>query len=552
MNLFEKNLRVLGKRNPELLSFLTENYLDDTKLKHYSWDKNRFDEDIVYIGQRRIGSCYSNEYLIKQWIQQYELEETNICLFGMVIPQVFDELQQYVKPENKLFIYEPDAELFLQLIERVDVSVWLGKKNVYLTIGRDPKKSVFQKLEDFFEDYQPERECFCTMFLPGYSRIYEEESKMFDRELFQWLYYKEQNLLTTRRFFEQDIEKPLQRICYYKEAIIVERLKSNWDVDMPVVIVAAGPSLRKNIGELKRAKGHALIVAVARAVLYLKEEKIIPDIIVDIDESNAYETVDEKYRNVPLMGNSCIGEETFYWNQGRKIMILDKPFLQRIKKEIGFPMISYGYYGSCAIAAFAVFAMLGTKKIILVGQDLAFGEDGNSHAEGVREDIDGNEVLPGYYGGTVLSRSDWYGFWCWYKRTLHTFPDCMVFNATEGGASIPDTVQIPLKEVVDQIEATDLDTSFLQEERYQVSEQEYDQMLAYLQKAKVQFQAVSQWNEKMYNVKKLELKEMLFYPILHECMYVSEERDEWSRFQEAVKYMKSHGWMEDKVWNLKK
>lgn len=545
MTLFEKNLKALGKTNPELLSYLAENQEKHAKDEDIAWERNLSNEYIVYVAEKRLGSSYSNQNLIQQWSCQYELEDTYICLFGMGISEIFLTVEQCVKKGKKAFIYEPNTEIFLQFLEKLDLSTILKNKDVYFSVGEEGEKHLFEQLDNFFSEYQPERDSFCTMYLPGYSSIYEKESREFDQKVFQWLYFKEQNLMTTRRFFAQDIEKPMQRIRYYKDAVIVERLKKDWNVHMPVIVVAAGPSLRKNIGELKRAKGHALIVAVARAVLYLKEEQIIPDIIVDIDESNAYATADEEYRNVPIMCNCSIGEETFDWNKGQKILILDKPFLQRIKKEAGLPSAQYGYYGSCAIAAFSVFSMLGTEQIILVGQDLAFGEDGCSHAEGVREDIAADQMLPGYYGGMVESRSDWYGFWCWYERTIKTLPHCKVVNATEGGVSIPDTIQIPLKEVVDNIQETQTDLSFLEEKENRVSGEEYEKMLVCLQKAKNQFMEIKNWDSTTYQKKKKELEQMLFYPILQECMYVSEEKEEWIRFRKATEYMSAHGYEEE-------
>ncbi|MDD5993998.1 MAG: DUF115 domain-containing protein, partial [Clostridiales bacterium] len=310
----------------------------------------------------------------------------------------------------------------------------------------------------------------------------------------------------------------------------------------PVIIVAAGPSLRKNAKWLKEAKGHALIVAVSRAVLYLNEVNIVPDMIVDIDETNPYSTVSDKCKKVPILCNSCIGETTFYWNEGVKLLMLDKPFVQGIKAKIGYPTIPYGYYGSCSIAAYAVFAMLGTKKIILVGQDLAVSEDGKSHAEGVHEDLEENELLPGYYGGQVKSRSDWYGFWTWYQRNIPLYPSTELINATEGGAAIPGTIQKPLKEVVDEIQKNKLNMDFLQDETYRVSVEEYDKMLYYLEEAKKEFREISAWTKKKYLESLDKLEKMTIYPLVEECMYVSDERDEWKRFCEAVEFMKNHGW----------
>ena len=53
--------------------------------------------------------------------------------------------------------------------------------------------------------------------------------------------------------------------------------------DIPAIVVSAGPSLNKNIVELRKAKNKAFIVAVDTAVKPLVKAGIIPDLYVVVD-----------------------------------------------------------------------------------------------------------------------------------------------------------------------------------------------------------------------------------------------------------------------------
>lgn len=65
---------------------------------------------------------------------------------------------------------------------------------------------------------------------------------------------------------------------YLKERLAEEDLS-----DVPAIIVAAGPSLNKNVQELKRAKGKALILVVDAALRAVVNAGITPDLGITID-----------------------------------------------------------------------------------------------------------------------------------------------------------------------------------------------------------------------------------------------------------------------------
>ncbi|EPI5819380.1 motility associated factor glycosyltransferase family protein, partial [Campylobacter jejuni] len=98
---------------------------------------------------------------------------------------------------------------------------------------------------------------------------------------------------------------------------------------------------------------------------------------------------------------------------------------------------------------------LGFKNIIMIGQDLAFDEKGNSHSKGFSygEKFDEEQVyaklkVPAYGGkGEVLTHITWND----YRIKLEYLFACndqkaKFYNATEGGARINFTEELSFKE----------------------------------------------------------------------------------------------------------
>ena len=101
------------------------------------------------------------------------------------------------------------------------------------------------------------------------------------------------------------------------------------------------------------------------------------------------------------------------------------------------------------------------KRCIIIGQDLAFGEDGTSHAKnavyGTHEinpeemEQKGQKIMVEKYGGggMIESTKIWKLFLTFYERDIANTPyPIEVINATEGGARIHGTKEMPFPEAI--------------------------------------------------------------------------------------------------------
>ncbi|EIB13437.1 hypothetical protein cco99_08985, partial [Campylobacter coli Z156] len=128
-----------------------------------------------------------------------------------------------------------------------------------------------------------------------------------------------------------------------------------------------------------------------------------------------------------------------------------------------FNLNDFGYIGTgthVSHFSYTLALALGFKNIIMIGQDLAFDEEGNSHSKGFdfgekfsgEENIDKLKV-PAYGGkGEVLTHITWND----YRIKLEYLFACndqkaKFYNATEGGARINFTEELSFKECCEKL-----------------------------------------------------------------------------------------------------
>ncbi|MBZ0273444.1 DUF115 domain-containing protein [bacterium] len=240
---------------------------------------------------------------------------------------------------------------------------------------------------------------------------------------------------------------------------------------VPVVIVAAGPSLDRNIDALARMRDRVVVIAVGTALKKLAATDIVPDIAVALESNDIrtqFEGIDALPRVFgaldlnsfpPLWDLPFAGLFGFAGGAADNAWFLDR--LDRASARIPTG-------GSVATAAFSIADVMGGNPIVLIGQDLAYGESGQSHALGADEasrfDLasgapQGGEAdlaregyfrVPGWRGGEVLTKTNLRNYLLWFEQSVPavTAGGRRAINATEGGARIGGFEQVPLTDVL--------------------------------------------------------------------------------------------------------
>ena len=233
----------------------------------------------------------------------------------------------------------------------------------------------------------------------------------------------------------------------------------------PGVVVATGPSLNKNVKLLEDIYNKAVIVAVDGSVKVLKKHGLKPAHMVTslervIETSFLFEGLTpDDVKDSYLAACPVIVPETYANFPGEKIIIY-RDFATFKWLDIPKGILEIG--PSSANMAFKLLEFLGCDPIIIIGQDLAYGEDDKSHAEGFHYGASFETgraanalTVEGNYTPSVKTTPTWYSFLKHYERDMSTHTG-RVINATEGGAKIHGTELMTFAEAIEKYVIKDI------------------------------------------------------------------------------------------------
>lgn len=487
----------------------------------------------------RLGSLYDGRYAAERWVFGHVQEcVEHVILFGLGDCQIVAQLLERVP--GSVLIYEPDEAIY-QEVKRLSLYKKMQKNNRFFCLyGERQKETLQEKMIEILNDDNVDSTALLAT--PGYLAHYEEayeglanlcqricESIQFTQGAIQ-------------RSFPTMVKNQLWNMSYLKGAIPLRRLATCWDRDIPVILVAAGPSLLKNIDQLKKATGKAFIFCVDAALGTMLKHGIVPDLVGSVDavkdmecfsEPGSYDipylvTCNSRYELVSRL----TGERIWGNDHGCTRMILEKHGIESPRSSAQFGI---------AGGMFAMLMELGVKKIVMVGQDLAYSESHTSHIDGHDEGFDESKAIlvEGYYGKKVYSRTDWNTFRVWFEDVIRTLPTaCEVINATEGGAKIHGALQMPLQQVVEQMEEKAVSfPDILSQKGIRITEEEYEAVMEEWNSVRGDLENIKAWGyHKTFfrtDYRKIPVMDM----VLGAMRYLRDVTGREERFRRAVDFI---------------
>ncbi|MCI6340098.1 MAG: DUF115 domain-containing protein, partial [Campylobacter sp.] len=224
------------------------------------------------------------------------------------------------------------------------------------------------------------------------------------------------------------------------------------------------PSLDKQIELLKKAQSHATIISIDASYPILKKHGIKPDYVACIERepltAEFFNSKPSKFdENIIFVVATLVHSNTVKYLKGRNTAYVFRP----LSYEKGFNDSTFGYIGggqSAAHLAFDLSVQLGHEKIVLIGQDLAYGKGRNTHAKGHVTTTEFEEAMPSEYApayggkGEVETMTVWNQFRQFFEvlitLTKKDHKEISVYNCTEGGARIDGAIEMPFKELLEK------------------------------------------------------------------------------------------------------
>ncbi len=142
----------------------------------------------------------------------------------------------------------------------------------------------------------------------------------------------------------------------------------------PAIVVAAGPSLRKNIDQLAAARGRAVLIAVQTIYPMLRRRDVVPDFVVSLD----YHEISKQYfEGIEPSGDvHLVAEPKATWHVidtfAGPTSLLDNVFARLLLGDALAARDGLPAGATVAHLAFYLARYMGCSPILFVGQDLAY------------------------------------------------------------------------------------------------------------------------------------------------------------------------------------
>ncbi len=401
----------------------------------------------------RLNSAYHPEHEAEVWSEaQTGLDVANLFIFGLGNGVFAKELIRKKGSDTKVVIYEPSIQVFRYAMEKFDLQFCFQTKGVRLiveNVNEDLFSGVMEEMITFenFEDYS-------FIFCPQLQNIFPESRKKF-LEL-----YASKGIGWMKTY--QNIERytlwispfnQMHNLRFLENSTIVPYLGEVMPKDIPVILIGAGPSLKKEVETLKKVRDKAFLFAADSALSYLIRQGILPDAFVSTESGKAMTFFeDEKVMEIPAFVKVDSRAKLLIEHKAPKIFGHDTGFPQKVYEKYGIPQSKYRYGSNGMTALFSICDEMGVKNIIFVGQDMCFGTEKQSHVGGRDEGFEANDrfLRENNQGEIVQSRADWVGLIDWYENGIIESDFSHVINTSVTGAKIRGTEYMTLEDAICQ------------------------------------------------------------------------------------------------------
>ncbi|EOH8859141.1 6-hydroxymethylpterin diphosphokinase MptE-like protein [Campylobacter coli] len=455
MNLLEKNIQALLSGVNEPLGNKLLNFIQNKTCSRFNIDENLN----IYDKTHNV-FMYENLEEEINFFYQSILEKTPrypfVCIYGIGNALLIKNLAKHYK---HLFVFESEIELFILALSTIDLSEELKVCKIVLfdCVAKDLEIQIAmifdqQSILEYLSLYE--------MFINTsyYLRFYEKQIVFLNEVCLKTIGVAVRNadiscflpLLTYEQFL-QNIPSMLESIPFQR---ILNERKNKFD---NAIVVSAGPSLAKQLPLLKAYQDKAVIFCADGALSMLEKEGIVPDYVTNLDYSDWSIKFFQNKENLKqsIIALECATHPNVVRSlkaENCMIVLRNKALYQR------FNLNDFGYIDTgthVSHFSYTLALALGFKNIIMIGQDLAFDEEGNSHSKGFSygEQFSEETIVPTLqvqaYGGKgeVLTHITWND----YRIKLEYLFACndqkaKFYNATEGGARISFTEELSFKE----------------------------------------------------------------------------------------------------------
>ncbi|HYK88172.1 MAG TPA: 6-hydroxymethylpterin diphosphokinase MptE-like protein [Acidobacteriota bacterium] len=454
MTCLEANLNLLSRRQPELAAHLrqissgnVEVFPSTTGLPTASYRRG---ETVSSLHSRRNPAQEALRIVQKADITGADY----FVLLGFGLGYILNALleQESDAGENHYFVIESDMGILRAAFASRDLSGVLSLPHLHFAWPAEGP-GLARQWETFFDPVRAQKNVFIShppsiALDPGHFRSAVELIQSQTSQIFTDI-----NTLVgrTQEFLDNFVQNLPRAMAAPGVSSFAGRFR-----DVPVVLVAAGPSLDKNIHDLRRSEDRVLIVSTDTAVKPLISTGIEPHFVLTGDPShlNYLHLKDSGTREAYLVAEATSYPASLAEFEGRTIIcIFENSSLRALSGLLGGKGMLRAW-GSVATMALDFALLLGCNPVMFIGQDLAHS-DGRIYCSGLHfeeqwfEGVSDPEswerkwqelrrgrktlMMQDIFDRPVESTDKLAAYWNWIIKEIAAHPQVRFINATEGG-----------------------------------------------------------------------------------------------------------------------
>lgn len=453
MSFLEQNLAIMEPRDPELASLMRS----DLDCSHIEVLPSQRPEAMT----ARVTLSSGEQVLLHNLAdplgsavrsaEKQEMKAANASiLLGFGLGYLARELAKKAEKKHPIVICEADPAMLKTALTYVDLHDVLDSDYIKILAGEQiPLQDWISRLSSKFMTAKVDVVSYAPS-LRLHPKVYGELEAIAQKESLAIIL----NRNTTLKAGARMMENMLLNFPDVLQSAGIKHLENLFD-GRPAVLVAAGPSLEKNVHLLRELQGRAVIIAVDTALRLLLPLGIKPDIVTTIDFNQVNF---QKFANVPIDPDISLVYHPGGYYESIRAFQGPRFTLSRVPNRIPAWLMQYvedkgGLSSGTTVAHMSFFLArhMGCDPIVFIGQDLAFPKN-QVHASDLslwQIDTSDMDMIEDIFGEPVGSMTS-------FKHAIYHFEkafaetEATIIDATEAGAKKQGARPMRLREVIDE------------------------------------------------------------------------------------------------------
>ncbi len=463
--MFNENIKYLEKFYPEI--YYNLNSTQDEELiteEVYTRDSHK-NLKIKLNSTVYLHSNYCPYNQAKKWLATNECTSNLLIVVGGGYYYHIEELLNKY-PEKKIIIIEPSKIIFNSALRNVDIRQFIKNNNLFFIMSMDTYNiSILLAKILINKGFQN----FDLLILPSYKVIFSDFYNDLCINITETLKMLRCNIATEYIHSQKWMYNHFRNVLKTNVDSVNVRNYNGVFNNIPALIVAAGPSLEKQLKLLKGNSDKFLIIAAGSAFSVLEKNGISPHFVIAVDG----EEIQDNLFNSPSTLNSratLLYSHTFRYSArnlftGNKVWIKGNAdyLVDHYENFVGINNTDEIEFGpSCANVAMTIAKYMGCRKIIFIGQDLAYTNEqlyskGAALYKHMNHDIGDRVLVKDQYGKEVTTKTAFIVMKSFFEQYIKQNQNVEFINCTEGGLNIEGMTNTPFKSLIDSLACINFD-----------------------------------------------------------------------------------------------